>query len=701
MNGREALDRLAALYDIETSYEDVRRERKSASETAILKMLEHLGAPVRSKADVADALAMRELDIWSGHTDPVQVVAENAQPALKLRVEEGDSRERFAARIELDNDGVFCTEGVLSDLPPIASHDGLGKRFTQRELRFDDPLPRGYHRATVEIGGRSSETLLLCPPSKAWAPTTHAAWGVFAPVYALHSERSLGAGDFRDLEMLVDWVGASGASLIGTLPLLPTFLEQPFEPSPYAPVSRLFWSEFYLDIERLPDLAVCEPARKLLHSSTFSRAAKELRSGRLVDYRRQMALKRRVLEELVKSFFTETRPDRQEFEAFIKSVPRLRDYAEFRAVGELRGQPWTAWPERLREGTLERTDYQESDVRYHLYVQWRSSQQMSRLGDKARTLGLGLYLDLPLGVHDQGYDVWRERRAFLRGCALGAPPDAVFTHGQDWGITPLHPVGLRHDGYRYFVDCLRHHMSCSGVLRVDHVMGLHRVYCIPAGMPPSDGVFLRYRPEEIYAIVALESVRNQTAVVGEDLGTVPNEVRDCMERAGLYRMHVLQYELESEPKDPFVDVPDEVVASINTHDMPPFAAWWKGSELEDRVARRLAAPSERERLLAERQAARAVLIERLVASGRLAPDRSDTFDILAALLEAYASSPAAILLVTLEDLWLEEESQNVPGTAQERPNWRRKMRYPIEALPTLPDVGALLHRIDRERRRVS
>ncbi|HSF15452.1 MAG TPA: 4-alpha-glucanotransferase [Vicinamibacteria bacterium] len=701
MNGGGALDRLAALYDIETSYEDVRRERKRASEDAIVKMLEHLGAPVRSKVDVLEALARRELDIWSERIDPVQVVAENAQPVLKLRVDESDSRERFAARIELENDGEFSTEGIVADLPPIAGKDLSGKRFTQRELRFDRPLPHGYHRALVEIGDRPSETVLLCPQSKAWAPTRRAAWGVFAPVYALHSERSLGAGDLRDLEMLIDWAGASGASLVGTLPLLPSFLDRPFEPSPYAPVSRLFWSEFYLDIERLPDLAVCEPARKLLQSSTFSSTAKELRSARLVDYRQQMSLKRRVLEELVKSFFTETRPDRQEFEEFVASDARLRNYAEFRAVGELRGQPWTAWPERLREGSLERTDYQESDVRYHLYVQWRSSQQMIRLGEKARTLGLGLYLDLPLGVHDEGYDVWRERRAFLRGCALGAPPDAVFTQGQDWGITPLHPVGLRRDGYRYLVDCLRHHMSCSGVLRVDHVMGLHRVYCIPAGMPATDGVFLRYRPEEIYAIVALESVRNQTVVVGEDLGTVPIEVRDCMKRTGLYRMHVLQYELEGEPKDPFANVPEEVVASVNTHDMPPFAAWWKGSELEERIERRLASPSERGLLLAARQSARTLLIERLVASGRLAPDRTDPFDILAALLEAYASSPAAIVLVTLEDLWLEEQPQNVPGTAQERPNWRRKMRYRIEALPTLPDVGALLHRIDRERRKVS
>ncbi len=688
------LEYLATLYDIETSYDDIRGQRHHASHESLIKILQSLGAPIHSPADIADALTVRERALWQQSCEPVRVIQGQEPPALTLRVP-ADANGAYRVEIVLEQDDSEVYTGRLSDLPITVTHDVAGQTCVERAIRLEHPLPLGYHRARIDIGRDPSDTLLLCPPKQAWQPKDRT-WGVFAPLYALHSQRSMGGGDLGDLDTLVSWVGRQGGSVVGTLPLLPTFLDVPCDPSPYTPVSRLFWNEFYLDLEKLAETSVL--ARTVLASSEFRNEADALRREPLVDYRRQMALKRRLLEKLAQDVFTQKGTELQALEAFVKSNPRVRDYAEFRAATEQAGQPWPAWPTGPRSGTLRPSDYQEEAVRYHLYVQWKSFEQMESLAEKGRSLGVGLYLDLPLGVHQGGYDAWRERDAFLFGCALGAPPDAVFTEGQCWGITPLHPVGLRRQSYRYFIDCIRHHLKSAGALRIDHVMGLHRVYCVPEGMSPKEGVYVRYRYPELYAILAIESNRAGAFLVGEDLGTVPDIVRTTMAQTGIHRMHVLEYELEEARRDPFVGVPNDAVASVNTHDMPPFVRWWDGSEIDDRVARGFVTADEAVHLETERCRAKEIVTKRLMARPGEPTQMTDPFQNLSGILMQYAGSSAAALLVNLEDLWLEREPQNVPATGHERPNWRRKFRHTLETIMEMPEVGRLLQQIDNERK---
>ncbi|MCG8553881.1 MAG: 4-alpha-glucanotransferase [Proteobacteria bacterium] len=694
MDARQALEHLARLHEVETCYEDAWRNTRRAGEAALLAILRQLGAPMDSLADAPDALVVCRRQWLRQCLEPVTVCQVDRRPALTLRVS-GPTTGGYRARIELEDGEALVSEGALSDLPGVKAHDVAGEQVVDKQLRLDRPLPCGYHRARIELADRPWETLILCPPRRSFQLEGRS-WGLFAPVYALRGDRSLGAGDLSDLEAILDWLATLGGQVLGTLPLLATFLDEPFDPSPYAPVSRMFWNEFYLDLHKLLETAEARAARSAVKSEVFMRKVDALRAQPLVDYRRQMALKRSVLGELARAAFVENGVAKESLDAFIRAKPALRDYAEFRAATDLSRKPWQLWPEPQRSGRLASADYREADVQYHLYVQWRSFQQMQALGDRARSLGVGLYLDLPLGVHDAGYDTWRERDAFLQGCSLGAPPDVVFTAGQHWGITPLDPGGLRRQGYRYFIECIRHHMRCAGALRIDHVMGLHRAYCIPEGMPASEGVFVRYRPEELYAVLAIESMRHRTLVVGEDLGTVPAQVRHSMKQAGVHRMHVLQYELEGSQRDPLEQVPPAVVASINTHDMVPFASWWQGSDIEDRVSRHLIAPGQAMDVYEERAQARIVLMQRLGLAAST-QERNQLFEVLAAILVRYASSPAQVLLVNLEDLWLEREPQNVPATAEERPNWRRKLQLTLPEIKQRHELIRLLERIDAAR----
>jgi 4-alpha-glucanotransferase len=485
--------------------------------------------------------------------------------------------------------------------------------------------------------------------------------------------------------------------VVATLPLLASFLDEPFEPSPYAPASRLFWNELYLDPRRVPELETCLEAKRLLESADFRREVEALRREPRVDYARQMGLKRRVLEELALEFFARPSPDRRDaFEEFAEARPELETYAAFRAVGERRGGAWQTWPERLREGTLAPADWDEDDRRYHLWVQWITDEQVAAMSKEARRRGPGLYLDLPLGVHGSSYDVWRYRDLFAEEISAGAPPDTFFTKGQDWGFPPLHPERMREHGYDYLIESLRHHLCYAGLLRIDHVMQLQRLFWIPRDMEASAGVYVRYPVDELFAVLSVESHRHQAMVVGENLGTVPPEIGEAMDRHDVLGMYVVQYELQ--PGSPGLRPPPaRSAASLNTHDMPTFRAFWEARDVADLQELGFfdeqQAREERER----RAALRRQMMEELPPEER-GDERTAWPRVLKKLLERLAASPARMILINLEDLWGEPEPQNVPGTHAERPNWRRKARFTFEEFSTKPEVVDVLRRVDEIRK---
>jgi 4-alpha-glucanotransferase len=640
------LQELARLHSIQLSYEDATGKKQKASKESLLAALR---ARIPEGMRLEEALDERRRAFWTRRIDPVTVVWGRQRPNIDLRLPQGESEGSIEWRLDLEDGS--SREGMI-DLSTIATgmadSDYVGKTIT-----IPEQIPAGYH--VLRMG--NVETFVIAAPLKAPAPKDRS-WGVFLPLYAVRSDRNWGAGDLGDMEEVGEWVNSLGGGVVATLPLLAAFED---EPSPYSPVSRLFWNELYLHLERLPEWSA-DLARE------NERGRDRPRSTDSVDYEAVYAARRRALETMAARF----KPD-DDFVRFASGG--CYGYAHFRAAKEER-----------------------DSAAYHLYVQYRMSQQMRTLADETRRNGVGLYLDFPLGVNPAGYDAWKYSRSFAKGISVGAPPDAFFTKGQNWGFPPLDPDAIREQRYEYFRAAIRHHVSHAGILRLDHVMGLHRLFWIAEGHEAKDGVYVRYPEEELYAIVVLEAHRNGCTVVGEDLGTVPEYVPRMMRRHGLRRMYVVQYEIKPEGDEPAGRPDPASVASINTHDMPTFAGFWSGADIDDRLEQDLldkkGADDEREK----RERMRQALIEFLTARGLLENQATDTKAVLAALLRFLSGSPAEVVLVNLEDLWLEREPQNVPGVPER--SWKQKFARTLDEMRNDPELSRILATVDKVRKGV-
>lgn len=585
---------LAERYGIQTQYHCLDGNLCVAKPEAILSILRALGCPIDSIEDADAALHHFNDEKNKRIIEPVLVAWDGYLPKLKLP-----------------------KSAIVSPLP--------------------SPLPLGYHSLTVDVDGQQHQSLIISAPTNAFTDPSHT-WGTFLPLYALKSQTNWGAGDFSNLRQLVEWTARMGGGVTGTLPLLPTKWEVEHVPSPYSPWSRLFWNPFYIDCDAIPELKESRAAQKLLASSEFQASLSAAHFTTHVDYHTIMGLKQRVLKLLSQHFFKSETPRRTEFNQYVSSHPELPAYAEHMVKNEEASGIGVGWFARL-------LGERKSRLLYHQYVQWIADTQLATCNEVAHANHVRLYLDFPIGANPDGYDAWRYRSQFVPDIRIGAPPDPFFQGGQDWGFQPLHPQRLREAGYDYFIKCIRHHMTYAGVLRLDHVMGFHRQFWIPKGFTAQDGVYVTYPADEFYAILCLESVRHQTIIVGEDLGTVPTEVRTAMQTHGFLRTHILQFDPAFEFS---TSIPAHCMTALNTHDMHPFAAFW-GARAEPAAA-------------------------------------------LGRYLECIAKSAAELCMVNLEDLWLETEPQNRPGTIDG--NWHQKTRHPFEEFSVAPQVTDLLHRVD-------
>lgn len=694
--------RLARLYNVQTDYTDLSGIRRHATPEALVAVLRAMGAPLDHHGDAEAAARAREYELWRRVVEPVMVAWDGAECATRLRLPEHVAGARTACTLLLEGGEAREWSVALADVQALDATELDGERFVEKRLAVPGGMPLGYHTLRLEIGGRTHESRIIAAPRQApgffgdGGPVRE--WGVFLPLYALRTGDGAGIGDYGDLARLAVWVGRAGGRVLGTLPLFAAFLDEPFDASPYSPASRLFWNPLYLDLEGAAAAADCHRARAILDSPEHRREMAALRDEPLIDYRRLARARRPVLDALAGCFFDGGGADTTEYARFIAENPRAIDFARFLAAGTRFGGPWPTWPAAQREGAIGPGDYDEHDARRHLYEQWLADRQLTAARRESEAVGVRLYLDLPLGVNPDGYDVWRERDSFALGVAAGAPPDPFFWRGQDWGFPPLNPEALRASGYRYFAEVIRTMVRRAGVIRLDHVMGLHRLFWVPAGFDATQGVYVRYRPEEFYAVLTLESHREGAVVVGEDLGTVPQEVREAMHRHRIHRMSVVQFEVTADMERPLPDPPADAVTTLNTHDMPTFRSFWEGLDIADRQELGLLDEAQAREAADHRKRVRRAVTAMLRREGQLGDDES-THAVLGALLAHLAATPAAVLLLNLEDLWLETKAQNVPGTTHERPNWRRRARYDLEEIPTLPEVAGIVQRIHALRQR--
>lgn len=580
------------------------------------------GSPLETAQHISEATA--EIQATRAQPQPVVVAWDGHLPPVALG--KGESRAV-----------VVTEEGVEIG---VAVQDGVAT--------LNKPLPLGYH--DLHAGSGHGAIRIISAPEQAQTFPRNEL-GVLAPVYSLRSgEDDTGIGNFGLLRQLADVALVTGASVIGTLPLVATF---PDQPSPYAPASRCAWNEIMVDLKAAPgwneDLPQAPGDPTWIDYDT---TGEEIRTA-IANYARQV-------EHIPKI--------RDQIDEYAADNPDALGYSKFRARADELGRNWRAWP---------RNQGPDPDRElYHLTGQWLASTQLQSLSDTLRSRGQYLYLDLPIGCNPDGYEVWNKPTLYAPA-ALGAPPDVLFLGGQAWGLPAPIPHQSRLEGHETFIKALRHQLSVSGLLRIDHVMGLLRAWWVPDGLTAKQGAYVMQPADELFAIACLESHRAGAAIVGENLGTVPPAITEALKRHRLLGMKVAQDGLTPPGTNDLI--------ALSTHDTAPLAAWWKGADIDDSEDLGVYEGDRAEVAREERADTLAALQERFDTSGF-----AETRD---AIMEWMASSPAAIALYSIDDLWAEERRQNVPGTDKERPNWRARHALTIDEIAASDQIRTSLEKL--------
>jgi 4-alpha-glucanotransferase len=584
-------------------------------------------------------------------------------------------------------------------------------------------LPLGYHRLELEAAGASAEVSLIVAPACCYLPKGLApnarSWGLTCQLYGLRSARNWGMGDFTDLARLAGAAGSNRAATLGINPLHALFAAEPLHCSPYSPSSRAWLDFLYIDVTAVPGFAEDEGVRHLTEGEGFALTLAAARSAELVDYGAVAACKRPVLEALFRRFRSRefdgdgnpTGHLGKEFRKFQQSGGQsLTDFAVFEALHErykrqTESFSWRDWllPERdPRSGVVaEFAAAHRERVEFFQYLQWEADRQLAAAAAAGRAAGLslGVYRDLAVGADPNGAEAWADQEVVTPGASIGAPPDAFNRAGQNWGLAPVNPIVVRRQGYAPFIASLRANMRHAGVLRIDHVMSLSRLYWIPSGMEAIAGAYVTYPFDDLLRLTALESHRQRCAVIGEDLGTVPPGFRETMRSADMLSYRVLVFERRHDGQFvPPAEYPPIAAASAATHDIATLKGFWLGRDLAWRRHLQLYPDTgAAEAAAMERSRDRQLLVDALVEEGLLARERLGEFlpengeplystELGCAILAYLARSRARLMLVQLEDVVGESEQANLPGTTDAHPNWRRRMSRTLEEIRSGADL---------------
>ena len=691
------IERLRSLRGIERTFTDFRGMTRYVSDDTVLRLLAAMGHTVDDQAVLAAEADALEERAWIRVLPPVVVlrcgfvipmtVLAPLLPLIRWRVEA--------------EDGQLLRGEVVPDALPVLEERGLHGLWYCR-LGLELPrLPTGYHRLVLEKadGTLLGATRLIVAPERCFEPEPVRAgrrlWGPAIQLYTLRSARNWGIGDFTDLAGFAVGAAKLGADVVGLNPLHALFPSDPALCGPYSPASRNFLNVLYIDPEAMPEFAHCEEARRLVSSPEFQARLETLRAAPFVDYAAVTACKMETLR-LVYAEFDASAPiaRRHAFELFLNDRgEELERLGLFYAIQEhflgagLRGG-WPAWPEGWHDSDGPAAQAllaaEPGTVRFHCWLQWVAASQLAAAERRAREAGMaiGLYVDLAVGSNGGGAETWADQTLYALEATVGAPPDPLALQGQDWGIPPMLPEALRERGYEPFVRLLRANMSQGGALRIDHVMCLLRLWWVPRGRPSAEGSYVYYPLDELMAIVALESQRNRCLVIGEDLGTVSPAIRRAMPEHGVYSYRVLFFEKDGDRLRGPAEYPAEALVTVTTHDLPPLASFWEGSDIDLREQLGLyPEPGMAGAARLERARDRVALLSGLAAEG-LMPEGLEAGDpapahmgeALARAIHVFlARSPAAMMVVQPEDWLLMKTPVNVPGTHQEYPNWARKL----------------------------
>ena len=524
--------------------------------------------------------------------------------------------------------------------------------------RLPADLPLGYHELRGD--GAARRRVIVVPP-RCYLPDGFRIWGWAVQLYAVRSRESWGIGDLADLRRLARWSAGLGAGLVLLNPLAAAAVVLPQQTSPYYPSSRRFRNPLYLRIEDVPGAAELRGAL-----DPIAAESRALNAERRIDRDRVFTLKMNALQTLWRAF-----RGSDDFERFRRECPGLHDFAVFCVLTEHHRRGWQQWPPEHRRpdaaGIRDFAAAHADRVAFHCWLQWLVDRQLGAAGGE-----IALMQDLPIGVDPDGADAWTWQDVLARGMSVGAPPDRYIVAGQDWGLPPFVPHQLAATGYEPFVQTVRAALRHAGGLRIDHVMGLFRLFWVPHGLTPADGAFVRYPADALLGIIALESVRAGAFIVGEDLGTVEEGVRERLADQAILGYRVVWFQPE-----PPAHYPGLALAAVTTHDLPTVRGLWTGADIDDQKAAGLI-PNE---------AGLAEMRDRLAAMTGLASEAPLSV-VVETTHRLLAEAPCAVVTATLEDAVLVEERPNMPGTLVPT-NWSLALPKPLEEIETDPTALAV------------
>lgn len=511
-------------------------------------------------------------------------------------------------------------------------------------------------------------------PARAFQGDGKRVWGIATQLYSLRSRVNWGHGDFGDLARLITVAAAQGADAVGLNPMHALFPDRAEQSSPYAPNSRLFLNVLYIDVAAIPEFPGLEAAG-------LAKDVAALRAADLIDYRGVGNAKLKGLKAAYAAFSAKAKPARRnDFEAYrAEQGDALLRYACFEVLRQQQAPAqWPQWPEPWRRpdsATLQRFRAEHlKDCEFQEFMQWTASRQLQACKDESHRAGMsiGLYTDLAVGIDPNGADAWSRQDAILGGFSIGAPPDEFNPGGQDWGLAPFNPRTFADNDFEPMRLLMRALMSHAGAVRIDHVLGLNRMFLIPHGSPAKDGAYVHYPFEAVLRVIAEESNRAKCIVIGEDLGTVPDGFRDKMARWGLWTYRVMMFERAHDGRfHPPETYPAEALATFNTHDLSTFKGWLTSDDLRTKHAINIDPGETEDQRSQSREKLRWILAERAPS---YAPDD------ISAVAAVLAHTPSRLVTVGLDDALGVVEQINIPGTVDQHPNWRRKLPVDIEDL---------------------
>lgn len=721
MKENNALMQVAKLANISNRYVSAWGDEAHVGDDTIRHLLGCLGYDTSSDdALLKSAEKKHKKDVL----DPVLVIRDGEAVEVPLYLGVSARESEFNWRLETEQGDVL--EGYLQ------SQIVRDERAEGGPLVFALPsdLAWGYHTLSITRKRRKAPytmTLIITPSACYKQPALEQhkkLWGPSVQLYTLRTQHNWGMGDFGDLKQLVADIASRGGDFVGLNPIHSLFPASPEGASPYSPSSRRWLNILYIDVSSVPEFALSAEAQQKVGSPDFQQRLQKVREEHWVNYSEVAAMKMSVLPLLFAEFKTrhlDKNSDRAA--AFLSFVEQggdsLLHQAAFDALhAQLHAEDsnvwgWPVFPEKYRRFDLAAVqkfieDNQDS-VHLYMYLQWIADTQISEVQTLAEEKGMsvGLYRDLAVGVSDAGSETWADEGILVQDASIGAPPDILGPLGQNWGLPPLNPQVLEQTGYRAYINLLRANMKHCGSLRIDHVLGLLRLWWIPKGESATKGAYVYYPVRDMLAILALESHRHQCSVIGEDLGTVPDEIVELLRDAGVHSYKVFFFETSKEDGG-FISpahYAEQSMAALCTHDMPTLRGFWHCDDLK--MGREIGLyPDEAqlETLFADRLKCKQGILDSVAWHGFLPPgvgrDASlvpmDSY-LSEALQLHVAAGSSALLSVQLED-WLEmDKPVNIPGTVNEYPNWRRKLSMNLDEIFARDDVNRIASKLSEVR----